>query len=178
MNTYNLFSLFKGLACFKTSKGRSIDLALTNKKHSFMKNQLFETEFNDHHHLIYTMSKSTFVKLPPKIIKYREFKNFSTENFQTDLENSLSSTYSYDYRMFHSITESVLQKHVPLKQRVIRANNKPRIKSELRKAIMTRTRLRNQANRSGFDEDYKKYKRQRNLVVSMKRKQTATFSIL
>ena len=54
----------------------------------------------------------------------------------------------------------------------------PHIKSELRKAIMTRARLRNQANRSGLDEDYKKYKRQRNLVISMNRKQNATFSIL
>ena len=34
---------------------------------------------------------------------------------------------------------------------------------------MTRTSIRNEANRSGREEDYKKYKRQRNLVVSMNR---------
>ena len=119
--------------------------------------------------------KSTFVKLPPKIIRYREFKNFSTENFQTDLEKSLRSNNSFDYQIFHSITENVLQKHVPLQQRVIRGNNKPHIKPELRKAIMTRTRLRNQANRSGLDGDYKKYKRQRNLVVNMNRKAKRDF---
>ena len=33
----------------------------------------------------------------------------------------------------------------------------PHINSELTKAIMTRTMLRNQANGSGLDEDYKKY---------------------
>ena len=32
-----LFGLFKGPTCFKASKGRCIDLVLTNKKHSFMK---------------------------------------------------------------------------------------------------------------------------------------------
>ena len=92
-----------------------------------MKSQSFEKGFSDHHHLIYSILKSTFVKLPLKIIRYREFKNFSTENFQTDLENSLRSTNSFDYQIFHSITESVLQKHAALKQRVIRGNNKPHI---------------------------------------------------
>ena len=41
--------------------------------------------------------------------------------------------------------------------------------------IMTRTRLRNQASRSGLDQDYKKYKRQRILVVSMNRKAKRDF---
>ena len=58
MNTNNLFSLFKGPACFKASKGRSIDPVLTNKKQSFMKGQSFETGFSDHHHLIYTILTS------------------------------------------------------------------------------------------------------------------------
>ena len=40
---------------------------------------------------------------------------------------------------------------------------------------MTRTRLRNQASRTGLDEDYKKYKRQRILVVGMNRKAKREF---
>ena len=40
---------------------------------------------------------------------------------------------------------------------------------------MTRTRLKNKANKSGSEEDYKKYKRQRNLVVSMNRKAKCDF---
>ena len=44
---------------------------------------------------------------------------------------------------------------------------------------MTRARLRKQVNMSGLDEDYtKKYKRHRNLVVSMNRKAKRDFSIL
>ena len=169
INRYNSFSLFKGPTCCKTSKGRSIDRMPTNKKHSFMKSQSFEAGFSDHHYLIYTIFKSTFVKLSPRIIRYREFKNFSMEGFQTDLENSLRSTNSFDYQLFHSMTKGVLQKHAPLKQRVIGGNEKSHKRSNLRKAIMTRIRLRNQANMYGF-EDYKKYKRRRNLVVSMNRK--------
>ena len=40
---------------------------------------------------------------------------------------------------------------------------------------MARTRLKNRANKSGSEEDYKKYKRQRNLIVSMNRKAKRDF---
>ena len=53
---------------------------------------------------------------------------------------------------------------------MVRGNNKPHVKSDMRKAIMTRTRLKTRANKSGNDEDRKKYKQQRNLIVSMNRK--------
>ena len=78
--TYQLFSLYKGETCFKTSRGRSIDLMLTNRKHSFMKSQSFETGFSDYHHMIYTILKSAYVKLPPKIIKYRGYRNLQKED--------------------------------------------------------------------------------------------------
>ena len=68
-NTYNLVNLFKGPTCFNTPKGRSIDLMLTNGKQSFIKSPSFETGFSDHHQLIYTILKSNFVKLLPKIIR-------------------------------------------------------------------------------------------------------------
>ena len=65
IEAYELYSLIKKPTCFKSKKGRCIDLTLTNKKHSFMKSQSFETGFSDHHHLIYTILKTTFVKLAP-----------------------------------------------------------------------------------------------------------------
>jgi len=63
------------------------------------KSQSFEVGFSDHHHLIYTLPKSTFAKLPPKIIRYREFKNLS--DFQTDLDNSLRTINSLDNQIVH-----------------------------------------------------------------------------
>ena len=107
-NTYNLFNLFKGPTCFKTPKGRSIDLMLTNRKQSSIKSQSFQTGFIDHHHLIYTILKSNFVKLPPKTIRYREYKNFRVENFQTDLDDSLRTANYVNYQLFHSFTISFI----------------------------------------------------------------------
>ena len=85
----NLYNLIHNPTCYKTENGRCIDLILTNKKHSFLKSRSFETGYSDHHHLIYTMLKCTYTKVPPKKIRYRKYKNFSEEQFQIELDANL-----------------------------------------------------------------------------------------
>ena len=148
-STYQLYSLYKGATCFiRTTKGRPIDLMLTNKKHSFMKSQSFEAGFSDHHHLIYTTLKSTYVKLPPKTIRCRKYKNFHMEEFQRELQIKRSETTHVDYQVLHSVIVNVLQKHAPLKQRLVRGNNKPHVKADLRGAIMKRTGLKKKSEQN------------------------------
>ena len=86
---YNFYSLLKIPTCFKSANGRCIDIMLTNKKHSFFQSQSFETGFSGHHHLILTILKSTFVKVPPKEITYRDYKIFNEERFLINLNNVL-----------------------------------------------------------------------------------------
>ena len=121
---YELYSLTKKPTCFKSKKGRCIELMLTNRRHSFMKSQSFETGFNDHHHLIYTILKTTFVKLSPKIVKYRDYKKFCEQEFLNDLEIGLWQIFPTEYCALEAVLTDVLKKHAPLKQRVIRGNNK------------------------------------------------------
>ena len=64
-----------------------------------------------------------------------------------------------------------MQKHAPLKTKfLLRANNSPHMSKELRQAIMKRSRLKNIANRTNSPEDLDKYRKQRNLVVSLNKK--------
>ena len=60
-----LTTLIKTNACFK-DKMSSIELILTNKKYSFKNNSSDETGLSDHHHMILSMLKSSFVKIEPK----------------------------------------------------------------------------------------------------------------
>ena len=76
MGDHNLNSLMKSPTCFKSNRGRCIDLILTSKQHSCFSSQTFETGFSDFRHLAYTMLKTTSVKLPPKKIKYQCYRNF------------------------------------------------------------------------------------------------------
>ena len=72
---------------------------------------------------------------------------------------------------FESIFMDTLNKHAPLKQRYIRANNSPFMNSAICKAIMVRSRLRNKLLRNKTEETWIAYKKQRNICVKLIRNQ-------
>ena len=175
LEMHQLYSLHKGPTCFKTTNGRCIDLKLTNKKHSFMKSKFYETGFSDHHHLIYTMFKTAYVKLPPKMIKHRDYSKFNTNSFQQELCKQLQHGNASEYSTLHSITIDVLEKHAPLKTKIVRGNDKEHLNGNIRRAIMKRSRLKKRANKSGTTNDREKYKKQRNKVVKLNREAKRKF---
>ena len=73
LDSNGLHNLIKGHTCFK-GKGSLIDLILVNRKFSFKNTQSCETGLSDHHHMVYTMLKTTFQKSEPKQLIYRDFK--------------------------------------------------------------------------------------------------------
>ena len=75
MNNQNLFNLVKSNTCFK-GEGSCIDLILTNRKYLFKNTCSFETGLSDHHYLIYSTMKTTFISEEPKKLIYRDFKFF------------------------------------------------------------------------------------------------------
>ena len=60
----------------------------------------------------------------------------------------------------------VLDSHAPQKKRYIRANQRPFITSELNKAIMNRSRLRNRYLKLRTSESKIAYTKQRNYTVN------------
>ena len=77
------------VTCFKSSKGTLLDVLLTNKPKSFQKTFVCETGLSDCHKLVATIFRSTFIKLPPKVVKYRSYKNFDENKFCHDLDQIL-----------------------------------------------------------------------------------------
>ena len=65
LGSNGLHILIKRHSSFK-GKGSLIDLILTNRTFSFKNTQSFETDLSDHHHMVYTMLKTTFQKSEPK----------------------------------------------------------------------------------------------------------------
>ena len=63
----SLFNHMREKTCFKTTTGSCIDLIFSNRKHSLLNiGTMMDTGLSDHHHLIYTMLRTQYVKLPPK----------------------------------------------------------------------------------------------------------------
>ena len=164
INSHDLYNLIKDPTCFKNPNGRCIDLILTNKKYSFKNSQTFDTGESDFHRMIYTMFKSSFVKLPPKSVKYRCYKKFDRNAFEQDLISNLNLIDSIHYPLFQEALHTTLEKHAPTKIKIIRGNNKPFMNKDLRKAISTRTKLKNIYNKTQDPIDYQRFKKQRNFV--------------
>ena len=84
MDSQNFVSLMKNKTYFKETSS-CIDFILTNRKYSFKNTSSYETGLSDHHHLIYSVMKTTFKFEEPKKLIYRKYSNFSQKDFQSDL---------------------------------------------------------------------------------------------
>ena len=79
---------------------------------------------------------------------------------------------------YKSITENFLEaidKHAPLKKKLVRGNQAPFMKRDFQKAIYTRTRLKNKYWRDPSRENQLAYKKQRNLCASIRRKSITNY---
>ena len=64
----------------------------------------------------------------------------------------------------------VVNVHASLKTKIVRRNDAPFVDKQLRKAIYTRTRLKNKIHRNSSNKNKMAYKKQRNFCVSLRRK--------
>ena len=151
---YNLKNLVKDPTCFKNVQHPScIDLILTNRPKSFQKTVVTETGLSDFHEMTVTVLKSYFKKRRAKIVRYRDCKVFSKTNFVRHLYSILTGyeINNIGYDNFHDICMNLLNKYVPIKCKYLRANDGPFMNKELRKAVIFRSRLKNNYNKDKSD---------------------------
>ena len=146
MSTYNLKSLVKQKICFKNSDNPScIDLIPTNSPQSFQDSCVFETGLSDFQKLTNTVLKQYFPKPTPKIVSYRNYRNFRNDEFRVGLNNEIlkHDINNIEYQYFLNVFIEILNKHAPMKTKYLRANQGKFTTKGLHKAIMKRSRLRN-----------------------------------
>ena len=82
--------------------------------------------------------RTSFEPLPPKIIKYRNYKNFDENEFRFLFKTRLNDFNADDISadIFEMTFLNVLNKFAPLKKKYLRANHFPFVNKELNKAIM------------------------------------------
>ena len=169
---HNIKNLVKEPTCFKSLTNPScIDLFLTNSPLSFQSTTAITTGLSDFHKLVVTVMKTTFPKAEPKIIYYRDYKKFNLQDFRRELRSELRKSLVIGYAHFEHIFLAVLEKHAPMKQRTVRANEKPFMTKVLRKAIMRRSFLKNKYQKLKTDEAQKAFKKQKNYTNRLLRKE-------
>ena len=75
--------------------------------------------------------KSTYTKLEPKVLRKRQYKNFSKESFIKDLKLDLSKDSICNH--FNNEFKEILHHHVPRKETKLCGNTKPHVNKILRK---------------------------------------------
>ena len=123
--------------CYKNfDNPTSIDLVLTNCPSYFQRSTVFETGLSDFHLLTITEFKTSFQKREPKIIKYRDYKNFDNNKFRSEI---LKRNFNYTYlKTFKETVFNIFNKYAPFKRKYVHANKAPFLTKELHKAIMKR----------------------------------------
>ena len=137
---------------------------MTNHPKSFLLLSVYETGLSDFHQLTLTILETFYLKHKPKIIQYRDFNHFDNASFREDLfqELSLKNVLPRGFEKFKYISLKVLNIHAPVKEKHVRCNQFPVMSKQLRKVIMTRTRLLNKYRKGNSAGNLFAYKKQRN----------------
>ena len=135
---YSLKSLIKKPTCFKNPDNSTcIDLILTNRQKSVQNSTIIKTGLPEFHKFTVTVLKNYFKKLKPKELIYRDFKNFSNQQFQTELVKDLNKNNVgvNQFESFQTISLGLLSKLGPLKKKTLRNNQSYFITKEVPKII-------------------------------------------
>ena len=175
MDIFGLNNLTKDKTCFFKCNESSIDVILTNKPRKFFKSQTFELGCSDCHKLISTTLRSHVPRLKRKHITYRAMKSFNIQEFKNDLSiniynNFVLSDTNKSYDLLLDIISTTLDKHAPVKRKLIRGNQGRFMNKTLSKAIMKRSALKSKYNKNPNILNQANLKKQRNFCVSLKRK--------
>ena len=170
----DIFCLKNLIKCFAGIQGSSIDVILTNKARPFQNTMVTETGLSDHHVMITTFLKAHLVRLKPKKIFYRNYRKFNEANFLNDVKNANfvcdTDNPEINYDNLVQVFGSIIEKHAPLKQKIVRGNEAPFMNKELKQAIYRRSRLKNKYNKEPTIENKNNYKKQRNKCVNLRKK--------
>ena len=156
--------------CFQSNTPTSIDLMLTSKKDLFKLSNTFEIGISDHHKLVSTILKSGSFKGTPKIKIYRSYKTFEPENFNRIFKDKLENFTNHYYAEFGKVFLKELNKHAPLKNKILRHNNNAFITRKLRNKIMLRSKFKTKFHNERNHNNCCNYRRQRNYYLSILRK--------
>ena len=108
-------------------------------------------------------------------IQYRNYKYFDSRKFNRDLKEEFSHEYVDSSSKFDEIFLKVLNRHAPLKKKMLRANHAPYVSKVLRKAIMKRSCHENVYFKKQDNHSLRAYKKQKNYCSRLYKKERKKF---
>ena len=142
-----------------------IDLFITNSRLSFQSTIAVSNGLSDFHKMVITVQRY-----------YRDYKHFDRTKFKNNLNEKLSEGIS-NYKSFETTFIAVLNKYVPLRKKLLRANHAPYITKTLRKAIMPRSQLEKKYLKTKTQADLKVYKKHKNFCSKLYKRERRKYYV-
>ena len=157
-----------------------LDLVKTNNKSKITESGVVHVQISDHS-LVYVISRKTVRKMRSRKLYFRSLRHFDRDMFLADLHTvpfgvmDIFDDVDDKLFVFETLFTEVLDEHAPLKEFHVRGNQVPYMTEEWRKAIRYRNRLWKILTRDRTDNNYERYKAQRNTCTSLRRKAIREF---
>ena len=112
---------------------------------------------------------------------FHSYKNFDSDAFAQHLASvPFSICHLFEdpndaQQAFSTLLKNVIDEHAPMKTRKLKANPAPTMNKAWRKEINYRTALRTKFRKHPTEKNYEKYRKQRNLCVSLRRRSLCNY---
>ena len=143
-----------------------IDVFITNSPLSFQNTIAVSNGLSDFHKMVTTVMKMSFKKHSPIERLYWDYRYFDRSKFKNNLNEKLSEGIS-NYESLETTFIEVLDKHAPLRKKLLRAKHAPYITKTLRKTIMRRSQLETKYLKTKTQTDLKLYKKHKNFCSKL-----------
>ena len=162
---HELSNLVKEKTCFKNIQNPScIDLLLTNNSYPFQQTTTVCSGLSDSHKLVLTVLKTSIPKGNSRQFTYRDYEKFSSLKFNIELKNVLAIENIDNCTKFDEKFLEVLDKHSPLKKKLLRGNHAQYVSKALRKAIMRRSYLEKVCFKNCTENSLRAFKNKKKLL--------------
>ena len=160
LNMHSAKNIVKEGRCFKSIENPiCIDMFLTNKPNLFFNTSTINTGLSDYHKMVVTVLRKTFQRAQPKVVSYRDYKNFDNKLFKSSLQNAVNEINRPEYIKFEEVFLETLNKHAPVKQKTIRGNHAPYMTKGPRKAFKRRSELETKYHKHRDIQALRQYKK-------------------
>ena len=148
-----------------------IDVILSNCSQNLPKTIVIESGLSDHH-MVGTVRKLNSLKLQPRLITCRNFKNYDREKFISDLKTApwgkvyTENSVNKAYENFESTVKGIVDKHAPRIKKKVRGIHCPWRTPEISELIKTRDYHLGKEKKSNNNNNWYSYKKYRNKVTA------------
>jgi hypothetical protein len=175
---FNLTNIINKPTCFKSNVPTLIDVMLVSKRKKFIESFSFDTGISDFHNIIGGVLRQ-YKPLPKqKIVYYRKLSDINydrvnAELLDVNLENMICQTNNVNeaFDKLQNTLVTLLDRHAPKKQKIVKITDFPCMSKRLRKAILIRNKFRNKFFKHRSTSNLAEYRKHRNMVTLIKREE-------